>query len=351
MTEPAAAPPGPTVASDAPGGERLRRLMAEAAVIVAQIDPTRRWADLNEVWLAVTGESLADALAMPAVDVEDEIEQRHKVKLEAVGRLAAGIAHEINTPIQFIGDNLYFLLEAFAITDRLITTYREALHSTAENWVERRALLEDAEREADFAFLQSEVPNALRQARDGVERVATIVRAMKAFGHPDQGEPEPVDLNQILSDTLVVARNELKYVADTVTDLGDLPLVVCFPGDVNQVVLNLLVNAAHAIADRVGDSGERGTITVTTTVDGGDVMVSVADDGAGIPEEIRRRVFDPFFTTKEVGRGTGQGLALARAVIVDRHGGDLRFTSEMGRGTTFTLRLPVAGRPHRGEAS
>jgi signal transduction histidine kinase len=169
------------------------------------------------------------------------------------------------------------------------------------------------------------------------------VRAMKAFSHPPTAEQAPVDLNAALGNTLIVAANEYKYVADVETDLGDLPTVVCNGGDINQVFLNLIVNAGHAIAERVGDSGERGTITVRTRVDGEHALVSIADTGCGIPDEIADRVFDPFFTTKEEGRGTGQGLAISRTIVTERHNGSLTLETERGRGTTFHVRLPIAG--------
>jgi PAS domain S-box-containing protein len=272
-----------------------------------------------------------------------ELELRHAQKLEAVGRLSAGVAHEINTPIQFVGDNLNFVSSAFETLVGLVSSYRDAIDGRERPWAERRAMLALAEDEADVDFLQTEVPNALREAADGIQRVSSIVRAMKAFGHPDGTEPEAADLNEALESTITVARAELKYVADVDCDFGDIPPTRCFKGDLNQVFLNLLVNAAHAIAAAVGDSGGRGTITVRTWVEGDDVLISIGDTGTGIPEAIRAKVFDPFFTTKEVGRGTGQGLSLAQAVVVDRHGGAITLESEVGVGTTFVLRLPVDG--------
>ncbi len=283
------------------------------------------------------------------VDVSErerlEVDLRHAQKLEAVGRLAAGIAHEINTPIQFVGDNLHFLSEAFEELARLLGAYREQLHDhDARSWEERRARLEEVEEGVDFDYLQAEVPEAAGQALDGVQRVARIVAAMKNFGHPDHGERHLADVNQALDSTLVVARNEYKYVADLVTEFGELPLVPCYVGDLNQVFLNLVVNAAHAIADAAGgDTGRRGTITVRTEFDADrdEVVISVADTGTGIPAAARPHIFEPFFTTKDVGRGTGQGLALARAVVTERHGGTLAFETAEGRGTTFTVRLPA----------
>ena len=248
-----------------------------------------------------------------------------------------GVAHEINTPIQFVGDSVHFLREAFAELQGHLERYRAAAETAA---VARRG--GRAEAEADLEFLTAEIPESLERALEGIERVAEIVRAMKEFAHPQRAEQAAADLNRAIDSTLTVARNEWKYVADVVTDLGELPPVVCHLGELNQVILNLVVNAAHAIADA---GAGRGVIRVATRAAGEWVEITVSDTGAGIPEAIRDRIFDPFFTTKEVGRGTGQGLAIARAIVVDKHGGTLDFETEVGRGTTFRIRLPVAGRP------
>jgi signal transduction histidine kinase len=260
-----------------------------------------------------------------------------------VGRLASGIAHEINTPIQFVGDNTRFLQDSFGGLTVLLGKYLK-LREAAETGAVCKDLLSEvraAEEGSDCAYLLEEIPKALAQTLDGVDRVATIVRAMKEFAHPEAKEMAAADLNRALLSTLTVARNELKYVADVETELGDLPLVVCHVGDLNQVFLNILVNAAHAISERVKGTEERGQIRVRTASEGSSVLVAISDTGCGIPEAIRGRIFDPFFTTKEVGRGTGQGLAIARSVVVDRHKGILSFESEEGKGTTFHIRLPV----------
>jgi signal transduction histidine kinase len=167
---------------------------------------------------------------------------------------------------------------------------------------------------------------------------------MKEFAHPPQKEMAPADLNRAILSTLTVARNEYKYIADVETEFAELPMVVCHLSEINQVVLNIVVNAAHAIEDMVRDTQQRGRITVRTMVDGSDVVISISDTGGGIPEHVRSRIFDPFFTTKEVGRGTGQGLAIARNAVRDKHGGDLSFETKLGQGTTFFIRLPIAGR-------
>jgi two-component system NtrC family sensor kinase len=282
-----------------------------------------------------------------------EVELRQAQKLEAVGRLAAGIAHEINTPIQFIGDNTHFVQDAFNDILTLFQRYQELRDRAAAGTVDAALLagVRQAEETADLEYLEEEIPKALAQSLEGVGRVASIVRALKEFAHPDSKEKAPADLNQALQSTLTVARNELKYVAEVETEFGDLPSVTCQVGEVNQVFLNLLVNAAHAITDKVGDSGARGRIWVRTSAEDDWVTIAIGDSGCGIPEAIRSKVYDPFFTTKEVGRGTGQGLALARAVIVEQHGGALSFESTEGEGTVFYLRLPVMGAPKTREAA
>ena len=272
-----------------------------------------------------------------------EMELRHAQKLESVGRLASGIAHEINTPIQFVGDNTRFLRDSFGGLQTLLSKYQELRDAAASGVVSPGLLAEvrRVEEESDCAYLLEEIPKALTQTLDGVTRVATIVRAMKDFAHPESKERAAADLNKALLSTLTVARNELKYVADVETDFGDLPPVVCNISDLNQVFLNLLVNAAHAIGEVVKGTGEKGKIRVRTVAEGKTVQITITDTGCGIPEGIRTKVFDPFFTTKEVGRGTGQGLAIARSVVVDRHKGTLTFESEVGKGTTFYIRLPL----------
>jgi len=264
-------------------------------------------------------------------------------KLECVGRLASGIAHEINTPIQFVSDNVYFVRESLGEVIEILERHRRLRVQglSAEAHREQLAELERAEEEADLDYLLEHIPTALERCTEGLGRVATIVRSMKEFAHPSQKQKTLADLNQALASTLIIAKNEYKYVADIETDYGELPLVLCHPGELNQVFLNLIVNAAHAIGSAAGGADLRGTIRVVTRHDGDVVRVSISDTGTGIPESIRDHVFDPFFTTKEVGKGTGQGLSIARSVVVDKHGGALTFDSEVGRGTTFHIRLPL----------
>jgi signal transduction histidine kinase len=270
-------------------------------------------------------------------------EQAAAQKLESVGRLAAGVAHEINTPVQFVSDNVQFVRTSMSDLSTVIHAYRHLQHAVQAGGDAAAAarLALDAEKKADLDYILENVPLAVESSIDGLERIATIVRSMKEFAHPDQAQKTLADLNHAIRSTLVIAHNEYKYIADIETHYGELPLVQCHLGEINQVILNLLVNASHAIADAIKDGPGRGTLTVSTRLDGDCVEIAIGDTGAGIPEEIRDRIFDPFFTTKEVGKGTGQGLALAHSAIVVKHGGSLRFDTQLGKGTTFYIRLPV----------
>ncbi|NMC21574.1 MAG: ATP-binding protein [Thermogutta sp.] len=264
--------------------------------------------------------------------------------MESIGQLAAGIAHEINTPVQYIGDNTSFVLDAVRDMEGIVRACLE-LQSSAENQEHRERSIGDLiERiqAADLEYLFEEIPKALREALDGVKRVANIVLAMKEFAHPGGTAKQAVDLNRAVQNAVTVARNEWKYVADVELNLdASAPKVTCFPDDMNQVILNLIVNAAHAIAEKVGpDPRGRGTITIATRLCGDWFELRVADTGTGIPEAIRSRIFDPFFTTKPVGKGTGQGLAIVHAVVVQKHGGTIHVESEVGRGSEFIVRIP-----------
>jgi signal transduction histidine kinase len=275
--------------------------------------------------------------------LENDLAQAQK--LESVGRLAAGVAHEINTPVQFVSDSVLFVREAMDDLSEIVGKYRE-LRTATETGADVGAAAkaaEDAENEADLDYILENAPVALDRARDGLGRVAAIVRSMKEFAHPDRKEMAQVDINQAIASTLIIAANEYKYVADVETDFPQLPPVNCYAGEINQVVLNLIVNAAHAIGDVVKGTPDKGKIRVATRVLDDQVEIAIGDTGKGIPVEVRSRIFDPFFTTKEVGKGTGQGLAIARAVVVEKHGGTLHFETEVGKGTTFYIRLPIAG--------
>jgi two-component system NtrC family sensor kinase len=270
-----------------------------------------------------------------------ELETRHDQKLESLGRLSAGLAHEINTPIQFVGDNTRFLADAYQDMLDLLLVYRECMTPTLGElqWSDRTERAQAAEAKADVEYLAAEIPAAVSQSLEGVERVASLVRAMKSFSYKDSTEQAYADLNEAIRTTLTVARNEVKYVADVALELGELPDVMCHLGDLNQVFLNLLVNAADAMKD----NAERGEIRISSVADGPTAVISFADNGTGIPEDILQSIFEPFFTTKEVGKGTGQGLALARAVL-EKHDGSIEVRSVVGEGTEFILRLPIAGK-------
>jgi len=311
-----------------PGGERIFRSFASpifdgAGSITAVIEIL---------------EDITEKLAV-------ERELRQAQKLESIGQLAAGIAHEINTPVQYVGDNIRFLGDAFR--DLLeINEKHTALLQAMKGGQPVNALIEVVEAAielADIPFLVDEVPKTIQQSMEGINRVGTIVRAMREFSHPGSEEKNPTDINQSLTSTLTVSRNEWKYVAEVETDLAlDLPLVSCLPGEMNQVFLNLIINAAHAIGD-ITDNGSlgKGLIRLSTCLQGNWLEIRIADSGGGIPEKVQHRIFDPFFTTKKIGKGTGQGLAIARSVVVDKHQGSIRFETEAGKGTTFFIRLPL----------
>ena len=252
---------------------------------------------------------------------EAEQRLRQSQKLEAIGALAAGVAHEISTPIQYIGDNLRF--------------------------VERmsRRLVPGSEEEAIdadlMAYAREQLPRALEQCFEGIERVSTIVRAMKAFAHPPMRDKTPSDINRCIRDTVTVATAEWKHIADIKLELAtDLPAVTCYPGDINQALLNLVVNAAHAIQAREGDV-DPGRIEIRSSASEDHVKVRIEDNGVGISEQVKERIFDPFFTTKKAGKGTGQGLHIAYAAIHERHGGELLCHSTPGVGTVFEITLPL----------
>jgi len=275
--------------------------------------------------------------------LQDQLLQAQK--LESIGQLASGIAHEINTPTQYVGDNLRFFKEAYTDLAALLSEYHRLLLACSHGTVSP-ALLQavgQAETKADISYLAEELPKAISQSLEGIERVTTIVHAMKEFAHPDSAGKTPVNLNHAIASTLTVARNEWKYVCDLETSFDPaLPLVPCLPGQFNQVILNIIVNAAHAISDVVeGGKKGKGKITVTTKQAGDFAEISISDTGTGIPESILPRIFDPFFTTKKVGRGTGQGLAISHNVIVEKHGGAIDVETRIGEGTTFILRLPL----------
>jgi two-component system, NtrC family, sensor kinase len=266
----------------------------------------------------------------------------HAQKLESVGQLAAGIAHEINTPTQFIGSNIDFLEEASQDISDFI---KQLLEISTKVDPEIRNEIETALKEMDWEYLAEEMPLAISQSHEGVKRVTSIVRAMKEFSHPGSKTKELQNLNTIIDTTVTVARNEWKYVADMDLHLDDeLPHIPLLADEIGQVILNMLVNAAHAITDKLGENPEsnKGTISISTRKIGENAELRIHDTGTGMPEKVQLRIFDPFYTTKKVGKGTGQGLAISHAVIVEKHQGLVRVESTPGEGTTFIIQLPIS---------
>jgi len=289
-----------------------------------------------------------DSFIVTGADVTErkslEEQLRQSQKLEAIGQLAAGIAHEINTPTQYVGDNTTFLKESWQSVSAILEL-AQTIRRAATGRVDEEILhqFDRQAQDADLEYLLREIPRAIDQSLEGLQRVAKIVRGMKEFSHPGSEEKRAIDINKAIETTVTVARHEWKYVADVDLQLDrHLPPVPCLAGEFNQVILNLIINAAQAIAEVVPEgSGEKGTISISTRQDGDWVEIALHDTGGGIPAEISSRIFEPFFTTKAVGKGTGQGLALAHAVIVKRHQGQIWFNSKVGQGTTFFIRLPI----------
>ncbi|HRH45341.1 MAG TPA: PAS domain S-box protein [Pyrinomonadaceae bacterium] len=275
--------------------------------------------------------------------LEDQLQRAQK--LESIGQLAAGIAHEINTPTQYVGDNTRFLEESFQSFITVVEKNRELLKACQSNKLlpELTAQTEELFKTEDIEYLEEEVPRAIEQALHGVERISKIVQSMKDFAHPGSDEKKATNLNKTIESTITIARNEWKYVAEMVTNYDqNLPPVPCLVGEFNQVILNMIVNASHAIADVVGTTtNKKGTISVTTKNMDNWAEIRISDTGTGITPDVRKRIFDPFFTTKEVGRGSGQGLAISHTVIVEKHKGTIDIESEIGKGSTFIIRLPI----------
>lgn len=277
-------------------------------------------------------------------NIEDEL--RHSQKMDSIGQLAAGIAHEINTPTQFVSDNVVFLRDAFDDIQTVIDYCLELVASgdTTQDTVENIiSTLKQHLDNADIDFLKEEIPQAISQSRDGLERVARIVRAMKEFSHPSGALKTRIDINHVIDNAVTIARNEWKYVATMELDLAEnLPLVQADAQLLGQVFLNLIVNAAHAIEAVPGrDPEQPGRIRIISEQRDNAVCIRVEDTGTGIPESIRTRIFEPFFTTKEVGKGSGQGLAIAYSAIVDQHQGTISVQSQPGEGATFVIHLPI----------
>lgn len=272
-----------------------------------------------------------------------EAQLAHTQKLESIGYLAAGIAHEINTPAQFVGDNIYFLKEAFSDVLSLVYRYNQLTEICTDKEAVSKMIndIEATAKEIDFKFLLGEIPKAIDESIDGVNRISNIVRSMKEFSHPPETEKTPSDLNKAIQNTITICRNEWKNVAEMIEDFDpDLPFVPCFLDEFNQVILNLIMNSIYAIK-QVEKEGSKGKITLSTHYKNSWVEIRVSDTGAGIPDAYKEKIFNQFFTTKEVGQGTGQGLAISYSTITKKHEGTIDFESEVGKGTTFIIRLPV----------
>ena len=270
-------------------------------------------------------------------------------KLQAIGQLAAGIAHEVNTPAQYVTDNVTFLQRAFERLQKLVAANTSLLEAARAGDITPQVVqtVEEARRAAKLDYLARQVPRAIEQSLEGLGQISSIVKAMKEFSHPSGAEKQPFDLHDLIESTSIVAKNEWKYVAELELDFDwSLPPILLHRNEFSQVLLNLIVNAAHAIEQSLPHgSSEKGKIKISTKGLGEQVEVRVQDNGCGIPESVRARVFEPFFTTKTVGKGTGQGLAIAYSVVVDKHGGSIAFETQEGKGTTFVIHLPVGKEP------
>ena len=301
--------------------------------------------------LSINGRTLKTAIVRDMTSqrlLESQLIQAQK--LESIGHLAAGIAHEINTPTQYVGHNTQFLKDAFReLTDLLDHVDALLVEAQTTGGVGPNVLaqLADAVNGADMTYLRDEIPKAIDQSLEGVGRVAAIVGAVREFSHPGGEAKALVDLNRAIESTAMVARNEWARVADLKFELDpQLSPIPCLATELNQVFLNLIVNAAHAIeaAQTPGDP-KKGLITLRTIRDGNWARIEISDTGCGIAPENHSKVFDPFFTTKDVGKGTGQGLPISRTIVVKKHHGQLSFESSVGKGTTFTIRLPLSSTP------
>ncbi|EFL51958.1 PAS/PAC sensor signal transduction histidine kinase [Solidesulfovibrio fructosivorans JJ]] len=335
-----------------PGGYPFDRVMAtgkpvyDMVLSIARPKGGRRFVSVSAAPL-IGPDGTIDEVVASVVDVtaQKDMERQlaHALKMESLGQLAAGIAHEINTPVQYVSGNLEFLANALSRLVELLDKQSAlvlASRAGAQDLPEQLAAMLADE---DLRFVLEETPAAIRESREGLDRVAAIVGSMKRFAHPDLEGSRPIDVAEAIDDALAVSRSAWKYVADVETDIeDDLPLVPFVSGEFNQALLNIIVNAAQAIEEKNAGTGDKGVISVSAARQGNAVRIAIADTGTGIPETARARVFDPFFTTKPVGKGTGQGLAIVHAIMA-RHKAVVDFVSRPGQGTTFFLTLPLAG--------
>jgi len=316
---------------------KYENLVGKNGILGLTINPLKRGGEILDGFI-ILGKDLTEKKILEAQLMQSN-------KLEAIGQLAAGVAHEINTPLQYVGDNLKFLNKSFVGLLNILNIFERA----SKNYEDHDTCIlaikqtEELSKKIKLPFLLEQMPKALEQSLEGIARVSGIVQSMKAFSHPGTGSKIPADINRAIENTVTVSRNEWKYESDLQLDLNpNLPEVPCFESEFNQVILNLIVNAKDAIQEaKENNKIESGLIVIRTAYDNEYVVIKVEDNGCGIPDKVKDRIFDPFFTTKEVGKGTGQGLPISHSIIVEKHGGSLYFESETGKGTTFIIKLPL----------
>jgi PAS domain S-box-containing protein len=324
------------------GEFKLRRLDGEerSALFTSHVVKAPRAAEIDHIQGTFT--DITELRRAEANQRRLESNLRLSQKLESVGRLAAGIAHEINTPMQYIGDNMYFLRESFEALRHLLESQRGLLEDVAgRGAVELADELRQLDSDADVDGILAAMPGALSRTDDGVKSVNRIVAAMKELAHPGEGAKTSTDVNAVINTAVTVTRNAHKTVAKINLDLGAIPHALAYKNELCQVLINLIVNASHAIESAQKIDRRAGAIVIQTRTEGAAIRIDVSDNGCGIPDSVIDKIFDPFFTTKEVGKGTGQGLALARTTIVEKHGGHIAVQSAVGQGSTFTITLPI----------
>lgn len=284
-----------------------------------------------------------EASVITARDVSDRRMAMQNEKLTAIGQLAAGIAHEINTPVQYVSDNITFLSDVWNQLDAAMALRLTPAHASVASDSRPSGAVAAPGPPEEWDWLRQQVPKAISQSLEGIRRMSKILGAMRRFSHTGGGEREQVDLNEALDATLTIAQNQIKHIADVETDYQpNLPRLECYADEMNQVFLNLIVNATHAIREASKKQArDRGKLTIRTRQIGKDVQIEIQDNGTGIPLAVQARVFDPFFTTKEVGEGTGQGLAICHDIVVQKHRGNIWFDTELDKGTTFFVRIPL----------